>query len=179
LWNKHQLSIKGLTQKTDTVKVKVVVIKNTKYPKKKNRAQYELLSGYKERAKIKMTKQQIKTGAASLLVGVLAPLALLVPSVSAATVNWSGYAEESDNTTANVANWFDAVPVTDDSAVFGVGGNYQEIDNDIVGLSLEKLIFSGNNTFGSSKSYNITGKCNYDYQCNRSNYDRCWGRSYC
>jgi hypothetical protein len=104
-----------------------------------------------------MTKQQIKTGVASIIAGVLAPAALIVPSVSAATVNWSGYAEESDNTTANVANWFDAVPVADDSAVFGVAGNYQEVDNDLVGLSLEKLIFSGNWAGSSSKSYNITG----------------------
>jgi hypothetical protein len=45
-----QISIKGLTQKTDTSTVKVVVIKNTKYLRKKNRAQPKYLSGYNERA---------------------------------------------------------------------------------------------------------------------------------
>ena len=69
-----------------------------------------------------MKKQQIKTGLISIVAGVLAPAALIVPSVSSATVNWSGYAEESDNTTMNIANWFDAVPVDGDSAVFGVAG---------------------------------------------------------
>lgn len=103
-----------------------------------------------------MKTKQIKSVFSAAVIGVLSPLAMVLPA-SAATVNWSGFAEESDSSTSNAANWFDAVPVDGDTAVFGVNGNYQLVNNDIGALSLAKLVFSGDNDFSSSKSYVISG----------------------
>lgn len=104
-----------------------------------------------------MTKQQIKTGVGSSLATIVASMLLFAPMASAATVNWSGHNEEGDNTTSASGNWYDSVPINGDSAVFGVDGNYQTIDNNLSNLSLAKIIFSGEVGSDSSKSYSISG----------------------
>jgi hypothetical protein len=102
-----------------------------------------------------MTKQQIKAGMASVLAGVLAPAALLVPSVSAATVTWEGNGDGGFN---SGLNWVSGgILVNGDTAVFPVSANNQMPNNDMVGLSLAKMVFSGEVTGSSSKSYEITG----------------------
>jgi hypothetical protein len=101
-----------------------------------------------------MTKQQIKTGAASLLVGVLAPVALIVPSVSAATINWNGGTDASLTTPANWDGG--SVPGALDNAVFPSSSNTQDLT--LSGAwSVQKLVFNGEVTGSSSKSYTITG----------------------
>jgi hypothetical protein len=105
--------------------------------------------------KINMKKQQFKAGVASMLVGVLAPVALLVPSVNAATITWSG----STSNLFNVGtNWVgSAVPTTGDTAEFGIIGGPQNLNNNISSLSLAKLVFNGANPGISATSYSITG----------------------
>jgi hypothetical protein len=99
-----------------------------------------------------MTKQQMKSGAASLLVGVLAPVALLVPSVSAASIVWIG----TDNSMTNTANWTGGVlPGASDSAVFTTSSLVQTITNSSP-ITLDKIVFSGERTGTSSKNFVIS-----------------------
>jgi hypothetical protein len=102
----------------------------------------------------KMTKKQIKAGAASLFMGVLAPVALMVPSVSAASIVWTG---AGDNAFNNTANWTGGVvPGASDSAVFTTASIVQSITNSGA-ITLDKIVFSGAVTGTSSKSYTIEG----------------------
>ncbi len=97
-----------------------------------------------------MNKQQIKAGLASLLVGFLAPAALLVPSVGAASITWTG-AADSDMT--NTANWTGGVlPGAADSAVFTTSSLVQLIQN-ASPITLDKIVFSGERTGTSSKDF--------------------------
>jgi hypothetical protein len=115
--------------------------------------------------KINMKKQQIKAGVTSLLVGVLAPVALLVPSVSAAERFWDGGSFSSYSNSFNTpANWTGGVvPTTGDTAVFTTDSKYsydsatvRDIDNDVSSLSLARLVFDGEVSL-SSTSFSITG----------------------
>jgi hypothetical protein len=103
-----------------------------------------------------MTKQQIKAGAASLFMGVLAPMALIVPSVSAATVTWEG---GTDNSMNSGLNWVSGGILVDpsDIAVFPASALNQTPENDITSLTLAQIIFNGAVTGTSSKNYEITG----------------------
>jgi len=102
-----------------------------------------------------MKKQQIKAGMASVLAGFLAPAALIVPSASAATVTWNGNGDGGFN---SGLNWVaGGILVDGDTAVFPVSANVQTANNDMTGLSLAKLVFSGENSGTSSRSYTITG----------------------
>jgi hypothetical protein len=102
--------------------------------------------------------KQLKAAVLSTIVGVMSPLAMIVPA-SAATVTWTGAAEEADNTTSNSVNWLGAVlPGTNDTLEFPVSGVYQTVDHDVSSLSLAKFVFSGLNDFDSSKSYSISGE---------------------
>ncbi len=102
-----------------------------------------------------MKKQQIKAGIASALAGLIAPAALLVPSVSAATVTWTG---DGDGGFNSGLNWYlGGILVDGDTAVFPASASFQIADNDMSGLSLAKIIFSGDNEGTSEKSYTITG----------------------
>lgn len=108
-----------------------------------------------------MKKQQIKAGVASLLVGVIAPVSLLVPSVSAASISWSG---ATDNNFSTASNWDGGViPSNLDNAVFSSSAffadNSQTLnmpDNDMAAVEFVKLIFNGD-VSKSSSSYIITG----------------------
>jgi hypothetical protein len=112
-----------------------------------------------------MTKQQIKTGAASLLVGLLAPVALLVPSVSAVEIFWDGGSYVSpDGLFSTGANWVGGISPTDgDSAILTAESKYdyasataRSLVNDISNLSLLNLGFDGESLL-SSTSFDIAG----------------------
>jgi len=102
-----------------------------------------------------MNKQHIKTGVTSVLVGVLAPLALIVPSVSAATVTWTGATDDKFNTSTNWAGG--VVPGNTDTVEFPASGFASETDNDISSLSLASILFNGSNSGTSSWNYKIVG----------------------
>lgn len=111
-----------------------------------------------------MKKQQIKAGMASVLIGVVAPMAVLATQAGAATQTFVSrsnvdYLTPSDRGKMSAdASWASMVaPVNGDTAIFPVSANIQTINNDISSLSLAKLVFSGERTGSSSKSFTITG----------------------
>ena len=100
----------------------------------------------------------LKAAVLSTVMGVMSPLAMIAPA-SAATVPWTGPAEESNNATSNATNWLGGVlPGAGDTLTFPASGVYQTIDHDVASLSLAKFVFNGDNSFESSKSYSITGE---------------------
>jgi hypothetical protein len=104
-----------------------------------------------------MTKQQLKTGAASLLVGVLAPMALIVPSVSAASITWTG---ATDDFFMESTNWTGGIiPGASDTAVFSSSSLVQNVSvpAGAGSVSLGGIRFEGEVSGPSSKSYTITG----------------------
>ena len=100
-----------------------------------------------------MNKKQIKATIASAILGVLSPLAMVAPA-SAATVTWTGTGDGGFN---SALNWGGGVLVGGDTAVFPSSGLYQSPSNDGGNISLVKIIFNGNVSGSSSKSYSITG----------------------
>jgi len=111
-----------------------------------------------------MKKQQIKAGMASLCVGLVSPLAVFATQAGAVTQTFVSrsnvdYLTPSDRGKMSAdASWASMVaPVNGDTAVFPVSANIQTINNDISSLSLAKLVFSGERTGSSSKSFTITG----------------------
>ncbi|MCA9328447.1 hypothetical protein KC959_01640 [Candidatus Saccharibacteria bacterium] len=101
-----------------------------------------------------MKKQQLKAALSAAVLGVLSPLAMVLPA-SAATVTWTGAGDGGFN---SGFNWLSGgILVNGDTAVFPASANYQLPDNDMAGLSLVKIIFNGEVTGSSSKSYSITG----------------------
>src|SRR6187402_1650753 len=101
-----------------------------------------------------MKKQQFKAGVASLVLGVMAPMGLLVPSVSAATVTWTG---EGDGGFNSALNWGGGVAVSGDTIIFPASANYTQPNQDWTPQDFVKMIFSGEVSGTSSKSYTITG----------------------
>ncbi len=108
-----------------------------------------------------MKKQQIKSAISVTVVGLLSPLALMVPSVSAATVTWDGSADES---WANTANWDGATaPSNTDTVEFPATSEYdissatvRTTENDLSSLTLSKILFNGAVSL-SSTSFTVTG----------------------
>lgn len=110
-----------------------------------------------------MNKKQIKASFGTMLLGVLSPLAMVVPA-SAATSNWSGYMEDFNTSASQSDNWFDAVPSSGDSVVFGTNGNGQTVDLDFAHtvnvstpstIELVDILFNGAWSGSSSKSYKL------------------------
>jgi hypothetical protein len=100
-----------------------------------------------------LKKQQIRAGAASLLIGVLAPVALLVPSVSAASITWTGI---ENSVYGNVDNWVGGVvPGSSDSAVFPTS-SLRQLITVTSPKTLDKIIFSGARSGPSSKDFVIS-----------------------
>ena len=111
-----------------------------------------------------MKKSQFKASVATAVLGVLSPLAMVVP-VSAATTTFvsrsnAEYVTSSDRGKMSAAlSWVDAVaPTVGDTVVFPATANYQTINNDIPLLNLIKVIFNGEVSTTSSKSFEITGE---------------------
>lgn len=93
------------------------------------------------------------SGASSLVLGVLAPLFVFVPQVSAAVRTWDG--EGADNNWSTAANWSaDTAPVNGDSVTFDrtILTANETLNNDISSLSLAGI--------------NVTGTSSYDYALN-------------
>ena len=101
----------------------------------------------------------------SLLAGLLAPLALLVPQASAAvdTCTWTGGGADSNfNTTGNWNCSVDgaaAVPENGDSLEFGVSilTTNETITNDITGLSVAGITRSGDSGIDDQFTYTVDG----------------------
>ena len=112
-----------------------------------------------------MNKKQLKASFGTMLLGVLSPLAMVMPA-SAATRNWSGYMESFNTGASQVDNWFDAVPLADDSVVFSTAGNGQIVDlDDLIHtlnistpstVELTDILFNGAWSGESEKSYTLT-----------------------
>lgn len=101
-----------------------------------------------------MKIKQIKAGIASTVLGLTTPLAVVLPT-SAATVTWTGADSDSMN---SGLNWVSGgILVNGDTAVFPASANFQMPNNDISSLSLVKIIFNGEVSGTSSKSYKISG----------------------
>ena len=110
-----------------------------------------------------MRKRQIKSAISVAVLGLLSPLAMVVPA-SAATQTFISrsnvdYLSPSDRGKMSVAeSWASMVtPTTGDTVVFPASANYQTIDNDMMSLILDKIMFDGEVSSSSSKSYTITG----------------------
>lgn len=106
-----------------------------------------------------MKKHQIKATISAVVLGMLSPLATIVPA-SALTRTWNGSV---DDTFANASNWDTASPINGDTIVFPATSNYdfasatlRESSNNIVSLSLAKIIFNGEVAL-SSTSFNVGG----------------------
>lgn len=100
-----------------------------------------------------MKKQQIKSVISAAVLGILSPLAMVVPA-SALTQTWDG---DTNLDMATADNWESGVaPTTGDTAVFPTTSSNQMPQNLNASLSLAKLVFSGAVEV-SSKSYSISG----------------------
>jgi hypothetical protein len=113
-----------------------------------------------------MKKQQIKSAVSAALLGVLSPLAMVLPA-SAGTATWAGSHPTSgyDGLASTACNWeLCDDPNSGDSVVFPTSGINQIVEFDAphtVGpssssLELANLIFSGAWEGTSSKSYELT-----------------------
>lgn len=101
-----------------------------------------------------MKKQQIKAAISAAVLSVVSPLAMVVPA-SAATVTWTGAGDGGLN---SGLNWYmGGILVDGDTAVFPASATNQTPNNDISSLSLVKIIFNGEVSTSSSKSYTVTG----------------------
>lgn len=119
-----------------------------------------------------MKKQQIKASVAAAILGVLSPLAMILPA-SAATRTWSGNVSNGDGLASKTYNWSGGVvPVSGDAAVFGVDGFNQTIDLDFFhsqptptsyAVELASIVFSGAWTASttSDKNYAISADADY------------------
>jgi hypothetical protein len=97
-------------------------------------------------------RRHLKLRIGTLLLGILSPLATAIPA-HAATITWSG---SEDSSYSFSANWDAGVPAASSDAVFPASALNQEVDMDSAGAELRKIIFNGNVSGSSSKSYNIT-----------------------
>ncbi len=100
--------------------------------------------------------KKLSTKKATLAVAsFLTPLAMIVPSVGAATVTWNG---KGDAKFSDAINWGGGVILDGDTAVFAASATYQLADNDITNLQLEKILINGASTVPtSSKSFTVSG----------------------
>jgi len=104
-----------------------------------------------------MNKRQIKASVASAILGVLSPLAMIAPA-SAATQTFEARSITDIGKMSASTSWASlTAPVNGDTVVFPSTATYQYIVNDISSLTLAKIIFNGNVTGTSSKSYDIEG----------------------
>ena len=118
-----------------------------------------------------MKKQQIKAGISAAVIGVLSPLAMVVPA-SAANQHWAGHhpVGSYDGLAGTASNWQEGiVPASGDSVHFGTDGINQIIDFDYYhtassgqpgaapnSLELLNIVFDGERTGSSSKSYTVS-----------------------
>lgn len=110
-----------------------------------------------------MNKQQIKSAISAVVIGVLSPLAMVVPA-SAATQTFvsrsdAHYLTPSDRgKMAADLSWASGFgPTTGDTVEFPATTTFQTVTNDFTSLSLAKIVFNGEVTGSSSKSYTISG----------------------
>jgi hypothetical protein len=104
-----------------------------------------------------MKKWQFKASVAATVLGVLSPLAMVVPA-SAATQTYVSLDATNLGKMSATTSWVSGVtPTTGDTVVFPASANYQTINNDIMSLYLAKVVFSGEVSTTSSKSFQITG----------------------
>lgn len=105
---------------------------------------------------------QLKTAVLATVLGVMSPLAMIVPA-SAATMTWTGSVDDS---LSNNANWTTSAPADGDTAVFPSTAPFDSfssqtvrvVDNDFLSpaLNLAKVVFNGEVVL-SSTSYTING----------------------
>lgn len=104
-----------------------------------------------------MNKRQLKASVATAVLGFLSPLALAVP-VNAATQTYVSLGAADLGKMSATTSWVSGVtPTTGDTVVFPASAFYQTINNDIMSLSLAKIVFSGEVSTTSSKSFTLTG----------------------
>ncbi len=110
-----------------------------------------------------MNKQQIKSAISAAVLGVLSPLAMVVPA-SAATQTFvsrsnSEYSSPSDRGKFTVGeNWVSmSAPTNGDIVEFPATATYQTIDMNGMSVVLDKILFNGEVSGSSSKSYELTG----------------------
>ncbi|MCA9346088.1 hypothetical protein KC960_01200 [Candidatus Saccharibacteria bacterium] len=112
-----------------------------------------------------MRKQQIKAAISATVLGVLSPLAMVVPASAATEIYWDGGSYVSPDGKFNTSsNWVgNVVPTTGDIAVFTAESKYdygsatvRSIDNDVSSLSLARIVFDGDVSL-SSTSFELSG----------------------
>ncbi len=104
-----------------------------------------------------MKKGHIKARLVATMVSVLSPLALVAPA-QAATQTFMPLDATNLGKMSAGTSWVSGIaPVNGDTVVFPVSANYQTVNNDISSLSLAKIVFSGEVTTTSSKSFEISG----------------------
>ncbi len=110
-----------------------------------------------------MRKNQIKSAISAAVLGVLSPLAMVMP-VSAATQTFVSRSDADYLTPADRGkmsadlSWVSGFgPVNGDTVEFPATATYQTITNDFTSLSLAKVVFNGEVSGTSSKSFTISG----------------------
>ncbi|MDO8265422.1 MAG: hypothetical protein Q7T41_00600 [Candidatus Saccharibacteria bacterium] len=107
-----------------------------------------------------MKKQQIKAGISAAVIGLLSPLAMVVPA-SAASKTWDGHKEGfGNNYVSSDYNWVgDVAPSSGDVWHFPGSGVSQTIDIDVVDVAdpvdIGGIFFDGDYTGISEKSYTL------------------------
>ncbi len=108
-------------------------------------------------------KKQLSSALSAAVIGVLSPLAMVLPA-SAATQTFTSrsnvdYVTPSDRGKMSVdESWVSMIaPVDGDTVEFPATATYQNVNNDIAGLSLVKMLFNGARSGTSSKSFTVTG----------------------
>jgi len=112
-----------------------------------------------------MNTKQLKAAALSAVMGVISPLAMMVPATSA-DLSWGGigdgnhvspFNEDRSDSVSSSANWMGGATLMDgDNAMFTVDGLVQNINFDAA-YSLASIVFEGENTSTSSKDYTLSG----------------------
>lgn len=103
-----------------------------------------------------MKTKKIKASVSALVLGVLSPLAMVVPA-SAATITWNG---STDDMWIDSSNWDGgSAPSTTDTAEFTTDTpNALTVNIQGTAQSLAKIVFNGEVSSTSSRSYSIVGK---------------------
>ena len=105
-----------------------------------------------------MKKQQIKAGLASACIGIVSPMMLVASQAHAVERTFIARSAVDIGKMSAATSWADMVaPINGDTAIFPASATYQTINNNATSLSLAKLVFSGENSDVSEKSFTITG----------------------